>query len=506
MKPFQNVENLNPGRSVFDLSHQKLLSCDMGELIPILCEEMIPGDHFKMANEMIIRMNPLVAPIMHEINATVHYFFVPYRILDPDWEKFITGDTLGDDATVLPRWIPTNVNQIPVGSLWDHLGFPPGIIPTDRCPMDYTRRSYIKIFNDFYRDQTLQTELDITDLANSNILYRNWEKDYFTSALLWQQRGTAPSLPISGSTSAVFGDVNQWVVNTITTNAIGGDANGGTGKMQAGGNTGRDNALAYFQNNTVDLSVASTFDIADLRLAFQIQRFMERNARSGVRYTEFLKAHFGTSPRDDRLQRAEYVGGSKMPVITSEVLQTSSTDAVSPQGNMAGHGISVSDSYCGSYRAQEFGIMMAILSVMPKPMYSQGINRQFLRFTRYDFPFPEFANLSEQAIERCELFVSAVANENKTVFGYQGRYDECRYKPNMFAGLMRTTTAGLAHWHLGRIFSTAPALNETFIKCVPDKRIFAVTTQPGLIIHVGHKIRAVRPLPISPEPGLIDHH
>nr|QJB18869.1 MAG: major capsid protein [Microvirus sp.] len=504
MKPFQNVENLNPGRSVFDLSHQKLLSCDMGQLIPILCEEMIPGDHFKMGNEMIIRMNPLVAPIMHEINATVHYFFVPYRILDEDWEKFITGDTLGDDATVLPRWIPTNVNQIPVGSLWDHLGFPPGIIPTDRCPMDYTRRAYIKIFNDFYRDQTLQTELDITDLANRDILYRNWEKDYFTSALLWQQRGTAPSLPISGSTSAVW---PASAISDVNSNAIALSVRESSEvKFYLSSAGARANLLTLLNGNTIDLSVASTFDIADLRLAFQIQRFMERNARSGVRYTEFLKAHYGTSPRDDRLQRAEYVGGSKMPVITSEVLQTSSTDAVSPQGNMAGHGISVSDSFCGSYRAQEFGVMMAILSVMPKPMYSQGINRQWLRFTRYDFPFPEFANLSEQVIERCELFVSNVAAENKTPFGYQGRYDECRYKPNMFAGLMRTTTNGLAHWHLGRIFSTAPALNEAFIKCVPDKRIFASLTQPGLIIHVGHKITAVRPLPISPEPGLIDHH
>ena len=175
---------------------------------------------------------------------------------------------------------------------------------------------------------------------------------------------------------------------------------------------------AIFNNNSVDLSTATTFDIADLRLAFQIQKWMERNARAGVRYTEFLKAHFGVSPRDDRLQRPEYIGGSKAPVIISEVLQTSSTDGTSPQGNLAGHGITVAQNYCGSYHATEFGLIIGLMSVMPRSAYSQGINRQWLRRTKFDFPFPEFVNMSEQAIERAELYANNMLADNQAIFGY----------------------------------------------------------------------------------------
>ena len=241
-----------------------------------------------------------------------------------------------------------------------------------------------------------------------------------------------------------------------------------------------DNHTYYFytalQNNTVDLSTASTFDIADLRLAFQIQKWMERNARGGVRYTEFLRAHFGVAPRDERLHRPEYIGGSKSPVIMSEVLQTSSTDLTTPQGNLAGHGISAQDQFCGSYRAAEFGLIMGIMSIMPKPAYSQGINRQWLRRSKFDFFFPEFVGLSEQAIEQAEIYATDVASANTTIFGYQGRYDEMRTKDNMVVGEMRTT---FDYWHLARQFSSAPLLNSSFITCIPRKDIFAVQNMPG---------------------------
>jgi len=250
--------------------------------------------------------------------------------------------------------------------------------------------------------------------------------------------------------------------------------------------------------------VASTFDIADLRLAFQVQRWMERNARAGVRYTEFLQAHFGVAPRDDRMQRPEYIGGSKSPIIVSEVLQTSGTkDEPTPQGNMAGHGISVSTNHCGKFRCQEFGLIMGILSVMPRSAYQQGINRQWLRRTKYDFFFPEFANLSEQVIETAEIYASGVEAENINPFGYQGRYDEMRIKPNMVVSEMKDT---YDYWHLGRIFTSAPTLDDTFITCTPSKRIFAAESEPGLIISHGNLIKAIRPIPLSAEPGLIDHN
>ena len=187
----------------------------------------------------------------------------------------------------------------------------------------------------------------------------------------------------------------------------------------------------------------------------------KREGRCSV-YRVSLQAHFGVSPRDERLQRPEYIGGSKTPVIVSEVLQTSSTDATSPQGNMAGHGVSVASTFCGKYRATEHGLIMGIMSIMPRTMYQQGMDRQWLRRSRYDFYFPEFANLSEQAILNCELYATSNEATNKAIFGYQGRYDEMRTKRNMVCGQMRST---FDYWHLGRIFSTAPALNSTFL-CV----------------------------------------
>ena len=232
---------------------------------------------------------------------------------------------------------------------------------------------------------------------------------------------------------------------------------------------------------------------------------MERNARAGVRYTEFLRAHFGVSPRDERLQRPEYIGGSKAPCIISEVLQTSSTDATTPQGNLAGHGITVSDAYCGKYHAQEFGLIIGIMSIMPRSAYSQGIDKQWLRKTKYDFYFPEFANLSEQAILNAEICATGTLSHNQDIFGYQGRYDEMRTKNSQIVSGMRTT---FDYWHLGRQFNTGspPVLNEAFIKCVPRKDIFAVPSEPGLIVNFANIIKAFRPLPYMAVPGLIDHN
>jgi len=492
---FKRTGSLRPGRSVFDLSHEVKLTCDMGQIIPILNEEMIPGDTFKVGNQIVARMQPMIAPIMHQVDISVHYFFVPYRLLWSGWEDFITGGKDGTDSSLLP----TMTSAATIGSLKDYLGFPIGITwAANEGPCLFPLYAYNQIWNEYYRDENLQTEVAV---SNGNILNRAWEKDYFTSSLPWQQRGTPVALPISGLTSAEWDDTD-FVDNgaSITANV---QVSNSSEKLVTTNDTQRDNLAGFFQNNEVDLSNATTFDVVDLRLAFQIQKFMERNARAGVRYTEFLGAHFGVSPRDERLQRPEYIGGSKSRMIISEVLQTASTDEESPQGNMAGHGISADQTFCGSYTAQEFGVIMGLMSIMPKPAYSQGINRQWLRRTRYDFPFPEFVNLSEQAVLCQEIYATGTKAQDDTIFGYQGRYDELRYKPNRIAGLMRTS---FNFWHLGREFSTAPELNDTFIKCVPSKRIFAVDTEPGLLVSVGNIIKAIRPIPIMGNPGFIDHN
>lgn len=496
---FSHVGGLHPSRSVFDLSYEKKLTCDMAQLIPVLCDEMVPGDFFQVGNQAVVRFQPLVAPILHEINCYVHYFFVPYRILWDDWEDFISGGIDGQFSDPIPEWEPTDTT---VGSLWDFLGFPTGVDPDGAYPIDMPRRAYNLIYNEYYRDENLITEVSLT---NESILNRCWEKDYFTSSLPWQQRGTAPALPISGITSATFNGPGYQSGDTT----FGGLAlflRGGTIPVVGNTTAGYDSLLkAWLNNNSIDLSSASTFDIADLRLAFQIQKWMERNARSGARYTEFLQSHFSVSPRDERLQRPEYIGGSKSPCIISEVLQTSSTDSTTPQGNLAGHGISVADSFCGKYHAKEFGLIMGILSIMPRSAYSQGIDKQWLRKTKYDFYFPEFANLSEQAILNAEICATNTDTHNLDIFGYQGRYDEMRTKNNQIVSQMRST---FDYWHLGRQFDVGspPTLNADFVKCVPRKDIFAVPSEPGLIVNFSNIIKAFRPLPYMAVPGLIDHN
>jgi len=515
---FKRTGQVSPRRSMFDLSYSKLLTGDLGKLYPVLCDEVVPGDYWQIGNETVLRFNPLLAPILHRIDCVTHYFFVPYRILDENWEDFITGGVDGDNAYELPRFQNVNADAIGKGSLWDYFGFPIGDGSTQTTadiallPISYPWRAYNMIWNEYYRDQNLQNERNSGAYLPA---FRNWEKDYFTSALPFQQRGMAPALPVSGTTYADFDfssvDHSSFIVNTdnlesnsdihLTSSGAAALFAANHGTSLSAWNTKAENIL---NQNTVDLSAATTFDVNDLRLAFQIQKWMERNARAGVRYTEFLQAHFGVYPRDERLQRPEYIGGTKNPVIVSEVLQTSSSDTTSPQGNMAGHGINVQQGYVGKYHVKEYGIIMGLMSVMPKPAYMQGINRQWLRETRYDFYFPEFANLSEQAIMTAEIYNIPGTPEAtaRSVFGFQGRYDEMRVKQNLITGDFRDT---FNYWHLGREFSNAPLLNDIFVRCNPTKRFLAVQNEPAFLCNFGNVIKAFRPLPVIAEPGFIDH-
>ena len=294
-KVFKRTGSIMPGRSVFDLSYDKKMTADMGYLYPIMCDEVVPGDKFEIGNEIVIRFQPLVAPVLHEINAYVHYYFVPYRLLDDTWEDFITGGPEGDSVAVLPRWDPTSYG---VGSLWDYLGFPAGVKPTGRLPLDFPRRAYNLIYNECYRDENL---IDEVALTNESILKRAWEKDYFTSALPWQQRGTAPALPISGLSSAVWTanpsiaspDVDASGVIMMQSNSTGHNPGNATTK------TLLDKLLVNLSGinaNTVDLSEATTFNVSDLRLAFQIQKWLERNARAGEVYGIPRSAFRGEAP------------------------------------------------------------------------------------------------------------------------------------------------------------------------------------------------------------------
>lgn len=498
MNHFNRVAPARPGRSYFDLSHPVLFDTDAGKLVPVLCEEMVPGDFFKISNECIVRLQPMIAPVLHSIHVRVHYFFVPYRLLWEDWEDFITGGTEGDDASVIPRWTPDTVAK---GSLWDYLGFPL-VVPTglDR-PLSFPLRAYKFIWNEFYRDQNLQTELDITADAVSMVKNVDWRKDYFTAGLPWQQRGTAPAFPIAGILPVELDTGGALGFTPITADRP------QTGVLQDIKTTPEAGVSVNDRPLAVDLSNAVTFNVADLRLAVQTQKFLERNARGGVRYTEFLRSHFAVNPRDDRLQRPEYIGGTKQPIIISEVLKTSE-DGANPQGTLAGHGLSASMAHAASYHAKEFGLVMGLMSIVPECVYnSQGFDRQWLRRDRLDFYFPEFSHLAEQAIEREEIYATDVEADNRAVWAWQGRYDEMRVKRGKVAGNFRDT---LNYWHMARTFSAAPALNDAFLQVDGTDtanlaRIFAVQDEPGYLVHFANVIKASRPIPIISDPGLLDH-
>ncbi len=502
-KLFNSIGAARVNRSAFNLSHEYATAFDMGQLIPVLALECVPGDVFNLTSEQLIRLQPLVAPAFPEINATTHSFFVPYRLLDADWERFITQIDEPEFKYTLPRWIPTAGKYGP-NSLWDYFGFPPDINPVGAEPLDYVRRAYNFIWNEYYRDENVQEKVD---LANEEILLRAWEKDYFTSALTAAQRGVAPAMPITGVTSAYFNDrihdgesdliVNKSVELGATVNTI----------YKLGvrnGDPSDHNQLKDVMNaNVVDFSNASTFDINDLRYASAVQRLLERSMRGGARYTEWLQATHGVSPKDERLDRPEYIGGSRTPVIISEVLQTSETSSSSPQGNLAGHGLSYTQGINGRYRVDEFGIIITLMSILPRASYHQGIHRSWLRKSVYDFFNPLFVNLGEQEILQSELFVDDVAANNQKVYGFQGRYNELRYMPSRVTGNLRPGQ-NLQQYTLTRDFGSAPGLNEALIQCKPGKRIFAVTRsdEPSFIVRIRHHIKAFRPLPIQPIPGI----
>lgn len=519
---FTSVQDLRPRRSSFNLSHTKCFDCDMGQLIPVLVQECIPGDSFTIANEAVVRFQPMVAPMLTPVNIETRYFFVPNRLvfdLSSDgtttgdqrkWTDFITGGVEGTADIPMPIVSGRAFTNGPYKySLWDYFGLPIASEEVVDLRVSWLPfRAYNLVWNEFFRDENLQ---DAINCDSQKVQRVAWKKDYFTSALPWQQRGVSPALPLSGNASVSISsltfpantNIGQLSSNIFSARPVGIDGyvlSSNTRNVQGSGSS-----VPVTAEGSADVSQIATFDVSDLRLAFQIQKWMERNARCGVRYVEFLRAHFGIAPHDETLQRPEYIGGSKSPLIVSEVLQTSASGKDStPQGTFTGHGISADHTYIGRYVAREFGWIIGVMYIRPEASYSQGIPRGFTRESRYDFYFPEFANLSEQAISEKEIYgVPGTPPETlNRIFGYQGRFDELRHAQSKFCGAMRDT---LNYWHLGRTFSDAPNLNGDFITCNPSKRIFAVQNIPEVIVNFANIIKAVRPIPKDSNPGLIDH-
>jgi hypothetical protein len=410
---------------------------------------------------------------------------------------FITGGEDGTDATTLPTWIPTGaampdgINDNAEGSLWDSFGFPTGVLPTGAYPIDFPKRAYNMIWNEFYRDEFIQDPVDIT--TSEMILYRNWEKDYFTSAANDTQLGTAPaiSVNISGNVSWSASDFADSAAAAPGAQGFRNIAAMPTYQFDGSVPNAEANALAFFNNNDGSTLTATSVDITDLRESLRIQEWMERNMRAGVRYSEFLMAHYGVTIPDG-MYRPMYIGGSKSPVVVSEVLNQADAGG-DPVGQMAGHGITADSNFCYDFMAKEFGCVIGITSIMPRTAYQQGMPRQWWKDTKFDFYSPEFANLTEQAVLQGEIFADGVEANNDTVFGYQPAWDELKTKNSMICGQMRST---YDYWHQSRQFSSAPTLTSAFLSTEDMRKdAWAAPSEPAFIVNVRNVIKAIRPMP-----------
>lgn len=468
-------------RSKFNLSYTKLLTSDMGELVPIGLTEVLPGDTVQQSTSALIRCSPLLAPVMHPVRVQIHHWYVPHRLVWEDFEDFITGGPDGMDASVFPTIaMPASVGAA-IGSLSDYLGVPTGVanLPVSALPF----RAYAKIWNEFYRDQDLQTELVIDETSGldttTNVALQNadWEKDYFTSSRPWEQKGPTITIPL-GSTAPVE------ITELGATPGVRTFERGGAGAAspvevtQAGTNN------ALFDFNT-DLSGASAITINALREAMALQRYQEARARYGSRYVEYLR-YLGVRSSDARLQRPEYLGGGRETIQFSEVLQTA--EGTDPVGEMRGHGIAGMRS--NRYRKffEEHGYIISCLTCRPKTIYSQGLFRHWNRRNKEDFWQQELQHIGQQEVLNKEVYAPHASPD--ATFGYQDRYDEYRRSESLISGEFRDTT--LDHWHMARIFASSPALNASFVSSVPTKRIFASESTDGLYITAKHSIQARR--------------
>jgi len=506
MKIFNQVALRKPKKSKFNLSHERKLTAKWGALTPVLCKEVIPGESIDLSTEMLIRLAPMKFPVMHMMNAYIHYFFVPNRIIWDEWEEFITGGEDGLATPILPYFESTSIDggATSVGSIWDNFGLP--IMDGTATASDKINalpfRAYQEIYNTYFRSQDLcdkvifpKTSGQVGSSAAGELTktrYRSWERDYFTSCLPEAQKGGEVLLPMEAD--IVY---KQWsdVIGEAGNSGTLQSTNQSTENLRVGGTTYK----ARIEN--IDTIENASTTINELRNAVRLQEWLEKNARAGSRYIESILAHFGVRSSDARLQRPEYLGGTKQAIRVSEVLQT--YEGTDPLGKMGGHGISVGNSGRIRRNFEEHGYIIALMSIIPKTSYSQGIPKTFLRQTKFDYAFPEFAQLGEQSVLNKELYYNPTDKVyNDGTFGYIPRYSEYKFMPSVVSGQFRTT---LASWHLGRIFQNAPVLNEEFLESSKARNdIFNVTdeNEDKFFIQLFHNITAVLPLPYFGTPTL----
>lgn len=510
MKIFDRIQINKPKSNVFDLSHERKMSLNAGDLVPCMVQEVIPGDKFRVKMEHLIRLQPLQSPMMHRVNVFTHFFFVPNRLVWNEFEDFITGGEDGKANPVFPtiQTVPVGFdaykNLYKVGSLPDYMGIPVSNYPkSGQVSINHSVlpfRAYQLIYNEYYRDQNLQPKITISKSSGNQttgfaeiitMRKRAWEKDYFTSALPFAQKGEQLTIPLSQDSAPLKSGINDV---TVGTKRDGSNYDIATSDSNASGTP-----------LTTDLTEVTGSTINELRQAFSIQRWLEKNARGGSRYIEQIFMHFGIKSSDARLQRPEYLGGGKSPVVISEVLQhSSSNDGVNdPLGTMGGHGISVGSSNSFSKRFEEHGYVIGIMSILPRTSYQNGLPRHFQKYDKFDYYWNDFAHLGEQPVFNQELFYNFASNtDNKKTFGYQPRYSEYRFQNDTVHG---DFTSSLDFWTMTRKFASLPALNSEFIQAQGENmhRPFAVI-DPNVhkyLVQTYVNFQAIRPVAKHGTPG-----
>lgn len=547
---FSDAPAMYMRRTKFDRSHVYKTTFDSGKLIPVFVDEVLPGDTSKLSVKYFSRLATPVKPIMDNIYLDWFFFFVPNRLVWEHWQKFCFEQEDPDDSTdyVCPT---TSLIGKPddtlngVGTLWDYFGLPTGLSNTISGINALPFRGVYLIWNEWFRDENLQKSVKIQK-GDTNEVFdgsraseqpewlqgmpesylpcppRGKRHDYFTSALPWTQKGPGVEISLSGN-APVFAPVSAGsmdptadgivIANTadISSSKRFGYARGvaADGSFMTGydNNTAPSRSVAEQWQLYANLGDLSAISINSLRTAFQMQKFYERLARGGSRYTEVLRSFFGVVSPDARLQRPEFLGSFTKMMNINPIAQTSSTNDTTPQGNLSAYGVTGAKFHGFTKSFVEHGYVFGFCCARADLTYQQGINRMWTRSTVYDWYWPTFAHLGEQAVLLKEIYATGDIKQDNSVFGYQERYAEYRYKPSVICGKFRSNIKGnLDLWHLSQYFETAPKLNPEFIEeDVPIKRIIAVPSEPQFLIDIGFKYTTIRPMPMFGTPGLVDH-
>nr|QJB18880.1 MAG: major capsid protein [Microvirus sp.] len=518
---FTMIPKADIPRSSFDCQSTHKTTFDAGSLVPVYVDEVLPGDTFKLNMTAFARLSTPLFPIMDNMVLDSFFFFVPNRLIWSNWQKFMGQQANPADSIsyVIPQQVsPTGGYAI--GSLQDYMGLPTvGQVTAGQTVSHcaFWPRAYNLIWNEWFRDENLQNSVTVDTgdgpdtVANYTLLKRGKRKDYFTSALPWPQKGASVALPLGSSAPIKFNDLGSNAHPVTVQDSL----NTPWGLSLA---TPGLNIIPNTSNPTngqplyADLSTATAATINQLRQSFQIQKLLERDARGGTRYTEIIRSHFGVISPDARLQRPEYIGGGTTTININPISQTSATGqtgATTPLGSLAAMGTALAHNHGFTQSFTEHGVILGLVNVRADLTYQQGLQKMWSRSTRYDFYFPAFATLGEQAVLNKEIYVTGTSTDND-VFGYQERWAEYRYYPSRISGLFRSTAAGtIDPWHLAQKFTALPTLSSSFItENPPVDRIVAVGAAANgkqFIFDSFFNVRKTRPMPMYSVPGLIDH-